>query len=79
MRWQKALREELAGEVLAKQEIVPVQITPPAGVEGSGGYDPEEVPLQRVSEIRIQVGSIEVYLPRDAPADYLAALVKEMA
>lgn len=31
MRWQKALREELAGEVLAKQEIVPVQITPPAG------------------------------------------------
>ena len=73
------LREELAGEVLAKQEIVPVQITPPAGAEGSGGYDPEEVPLQRVSEIRIQVGSIEVYLPRDAPADYLAALVKEMA
>lgn len=57
----------------------PVQITPPAGAEGSGGYDPEEVPLQRVSEIRIQVGSIEVYLPRDAPADYLAALVKEMA
>lgn len=46
MRWQKALREELAGEVLAKQEIVPVQITPPAGAEGSGGYDPEEVSLQ---------------------------------
>ena len=42
---QKALREELAGEVLAKQEIVPVQITPPAGAEGSGGYDPEEVSL----------------------------------
>lgn len=57
----------------------PVQITPPAGAEGSGGYDPEEAPRQRVSEIQIQVGSIEVYLPRDAPADYLAALVKEMA
>ena len=79
MRWQKALREELAGEVLAKQEIVPVQITPPAGAEGSGGYDPEEVSRQRVSEIQIQVGSIEVYLPRDTPPDYLAALVKEMA
>ena len=79
MRWQKALREEMAGEVLAKTEIGPVQITPPGGAEGSGGYDPEEVSLQRASEIRIQVGSIEVYLPRDAPADYLAALVKEMA
>ena len=79
MRWQKALREELAGEVLARQEIVPVQIIPTAGVEGSGGYDPEEVSRQRVSEIQIQVGSIEVYLPRDTPPDYLAALVKEMA
>ena len=57
----------------------PVQITPPAGAEGSGGYDPEEVSRQRVSEIQIQVGSIEVYLPRDTPPDYLAALVKEMA
>ena len=28
------------------------------------------MPRQRVSEIRIQVGSVEVYLPLDTPPDY---------
>ena len=32
MRWQRQLREELAGEILAEQEIVPVQVELPEQV-----------------------------------------------
>lgn len=80
MRWQRRLRDELAGELLAPQEIVPVQVEQPeqasrwntgiaAAKAGPGIYE---------EGIEIRTGNIHILLPGNTPADYLASLVKEL-
>lgn len=78
MRWQRQLREELAGEILAEQEIVPVQVELPEQVSRQSA---ETFPANSASAvcgegIEISTGSIHIHLPKDTPASYLASLVK---
>ena len=78
MRWQRQLREELAGEILAAQEIVPVQVELPEQVSRQSA---EIFPANSASAvcgegIEISTGSIHIHLPKDTPASYLASLVK---
>lgn len=78
MRWQGLLRDELAGEILAAQEIVPVQVELPEQVSRQSA---ETLPANSASAvcgegIEISTGSIHIHLPKDTPASYLASLVK---
>ena len=80
MRWQGLLRDELAGEILSGQEIVPVQIQKPGeealisksnsacGADGAAA-----------SGICIEKGEVRIYLPADVPMEYLVSLVKGLA
>ena len=80
MRWQKQLRDELAGELLVPQEIVPVQVELP---EQASHWSTETAlekaePADCEEGIEIRTGNIHIRLPRNTPADYLASLVKEL-
>ena len=80
MRWQKRLRDELAGELLAPQEIVPVQVELPE----QSSHRSTETALEKAApvvceeSIEIRTGNIRIRLPKDTPAGYLAGLVKEL-
>lgn len=77
MRWQKRLRDELAGELLAPQEIVPVQVELPE----QSSHRSTETALEKAApvvceeSIEIRTGNIRIRLPKDTPAGYLAGLV----
>ena len=78
MRWQKRLREELAGAVLASQEIVPVEVEVPERFSrwntGSAAAKAEAAIYEE--GIEICTGNICIRLPKNTSADYLASLVK---
>lgn len=78
MRWQKRLRDELAGELLAPQEIVPVQVELPeqASHWNTGAALAKAEPADYEEGIEIRTGNIRIRLPRNTPAGYLASLVK---
>ena len=78
MRWQRQLREELAEELLAAQEIAPVQVElPEEALQQSTGVLPAASASAVYGEgIEISTGSIHIHLPKDTPASYLASLVK---
>ena len=80
MRWQKRLRDELAGELLAPQEIVPVQVELPeqASHWNTGAALAKAEPAGCEEGIEIRTGNIRIRLPKDTPAGYLAGLVKEL-
>ena len=79
MRWQGLLRDELAGKILSRQEIVPVQIEKPseeALVSQSNSVCSADEATG--TGICIEKGEIRIHLPVDTPAEYLASLVKEL-
>ena len=78
MRWQKQLREELAGKLLAAQEIVPVHVELPEEVsrQSAGTFPVDPASAVCGEGIEISTGSIHIHLPKDTPASYLASLVK---
>lgn len=78
MRRQKRLRDELAGELLAPQEIVPVQVELPeqASHWNTGAALAKAEPADYEEGIEIRTGNIRIRLPRNTPAGYLASLVK---
>lgn len=78
MRWQKRLREELAGAVLASQEIVPVQVELPEQSShwNTGTGVAETTPAVCEECIEIRAGNIRLRLPKNISANYLASLVK---
>ena len=78
MRWQKRLRDELAGELLAPQEIVPVQVELPeqASCWNTGTALAKAEPAGCEEGIEIRTGNIHIRLPKNTSADYLASLVK---
>lgn len=78
MRWQRQLRDELAGELLAPQEIVPVHVELPERFSGwnTGSAAATAGPVGHEEGIEIQTGNIHIRLPKNTPADYLARLVK---
>lgn len=81
MRWQRRIRDELAGELLAPQEIVPVQVELPeqASRWSTGTALAKAAPAGCEEGIEIRTGNIHIRLPKNTPADYLARLVKELA
>lgn len=78
MRWQKRLRDELAGAVLERQEIVPVQVEPPERFpcRNTGTATTKPSPAAYEEGIEIRTGNICIRLPENTPAGYLASLVK---
>ena len=78
MRWQRQLREELAEELLAAQEIAPVQVELPeeALQQSTGVLQAASASAVYGEGIEISTGSIHIHLPKDTPASYLASLVK---
>lgn len=80
MRWQKRLRNELAGELLAPQEIVPVQVELPEQSSrwNTGTALAKAEPADCEEGIEIRTGNIRIRLPGNTPAGYLASLVKEL-
>lgn len=78
MRWQKQLRDELAGELLVPQEIVPVQVELPeqASHWNTGAALAKAEPAGCEEGIEIRTGNIHIRLPKNTSADYLASLVK---
>ena len=78
MRWQKRLRDVLAGELLAPQEIVPVQVELPeqASHWNTGAALAKAEPAGCEEGIEIRTGNIHIRLPKNTSADYLASLVK---
>lgn len=80
MRWQKRLRDELAGELLAPQEIVPVQVELPEQSSrwNTGTALAKAEPADCEEGIEIRTGNIRIRLPGNTPAGYLASLVKEL-
>ena len=80
MRWQKRLRNELAGELLAPQEIVPVQVELPEQSSrwNTGTALAKAEPADCEESIEIRTGNIRIRLPGNTPAGYLASLVKEL-
>ncbi len=72
MRWQNILRDELAGQIIERQAIVPVTITPPPMITS-----PEQHAASATqSEICIETGSLSVHLPASIPADYLLTIIR---
>lgn len=80
MRWQKQLREEAAGHILAQREensaqIVPLQIQPSAAqtIEAlpAGSYA-----SAARQEIRIQKDGLLLILPASTSADYLVSVMR---
>lgn len=69
MRWQARLRDELAGQIMEEQAIVPVKIAAPI---------PIDVPAQTMplSEIRLQKDKLVIQLPSSLPAEYILAIAK---
>ena len=80
MRWQGLLRDELAGEILSGQEIVPVQIQKP-GEEVLASKSSADCCADEAgtSGICIEKGEVRIYLPADVPIEYLVKLVKGLA
>lgn len=78
MRWQKRLREKLAGAVLASQDIMPVQVelAEPSSRWNTGTATAKAEPAVYEEGIEISTGNIHIRLPKNTPADYLASLVK---
>lgn len=78
MRWQKRLREELAGAVLASQEIVPVEVEVPERFSrwNTGSAAAKAGAAIYEEGIEICTGNISIRLPKNTSADYLASLVK---
>ena len=78
MRWQKRLREELAGAVLASQEIVPVEVEVPErfSLWNTGSAAAKAGAAIYEEGIEICTGNISIRLPKNTSADYLASLVK---
>lgn len=78
MRWQRQLREELAGELLATQEIVPIQIKLQEETlrQSAGVLPANSVSVGCGEGIEIRTENIQIHLPKDTPASYLANLVK---
>lgn len=80
MRWQRRLRDELAGAVLASQEIVPVQVELPeqSSHRSTGTALAKTEPVGCEEGIEIRTGNIRIRLPKDTPVGYLVSLVKEL-
>lgn len=80
MRWQRRLRDELAGELLAPQKIVPVQVELPEQSSrwSTGTALAKTEPAGCEEGIEIRTGNIHIRLPKNTPAGYLASLVKEL-
>ena len=74
------LRDELAGEILSGQEIVPVQIQEP-GEEVRVSTSSSDCCADEAgtSGICIEKGEVRIYLPADVPMEYLVKLVKGQA
>ena len=66
MRWQRSLRNELAGEIMVTQAVVPLQIEPQASRCSS------------VQEITIQKDRISIRL-RGASSDTVIAIVRGLS
>ena len=81
MGWQRRLGDEVAGELLAAQEIVPVQVELPEQTSrwNTGSAPAEAAPAFCEEGIEIRTGNIHIRLPRNTPADYLASLVKGLS
>lgn len=80
MRWQGLLRNELAGEILSGQEIVPVQIQKP-GEEALAfkAYSDCCADEAGATGICVEKGEVRIYLLADVPIEYLVKLVKGLA
>ena len=78
MRWQKRLREELAGVVLESPEIVPVQVEMQERFSrwNTGSATAKTGAAVYEEGIEICTGNISIRLPKNTSADYLASLVK---
>ena len=78
--WQGLLRDELAGEILSGQEIVPVQIQK-SGEEVLASKSSADCCADEAgtSGICIEKGEVRIYLPADVPMEYLVKLVKGLA
>lgn len=74
----KRLREELAGAVLASQEIVPVEVEVPERFSrwNTGSAAAKAGAAIYEEGIEICTGNISIRLPKNTSADYLASLVK---
>ena len=66
MRWQRGLRNELAGEIMVTQAVVPLQIEPQASRCSS------------VQEITIQKDGISISM-RGASSDMVIAIVRGLS
>lgn len=72
MRWQALLRDEVAGQVMEQQAIVPVKIAPPAPVNS--------IPADAAStEIHIRKGEVSVTLPSSLSAAYILEIIKGLS
>ena len=72
MRWQKRLWDELTGELLAPQEIVPVQVELPeqASRWNTGTALAKAEPADCEEGIEIRTGNIRIRLPKNTPVGY---------
>lgn len=66
MRWQRALRNELAGEIMTSQAVVPLEIEPQPSCSLSA------------QEITIQKNGISISL-QGASSDFVIAIVRELS
>ena len=72
MRWQALLRDEVAGQVMEQQAIVPVKIAPPAPVNS--------IPADATpTEIHIRKGEVSVTLPSSLSAAYILEIIKGLS
>jgi len=72
MRWQALLRDEVAGQVMEQQAIVPVKIAPPAPTNNI----PEDA---SPTEIYIRKGELSVALPSSLPTAYILEIIKGLS
>lgn len=71
MRWEKLLRDEVAGQLMEKQSIVPVRIAPPVlkSAERCSEWAAD-------GEISIEKGAVTIRFPASVSADYLVRVIK---
>lgn len=72
MRWQNLLRDELAGQIIERNAIVPVTIAPPPMIENPKQHTASAAR----SEIRIEAGGLSIHLPASVPTDYLLTVIR---
>lgn len=72
MRWQSLLRDELAGQIMERQAIVPVTIAPPPVIAKA-----EQSSEPKIHEdICIETGSLAIRFPASVPTDYLLTVIR---